>query len=188
LGEEKEYVVVHSEADSAKILEGNQVRAVLKKAGGAKKGVFHLESETDPGEGWMLTSRVDGEVRPFSMVCYPKPRDEPPKGGEVLKIRDHIFSHNNSFYSIGKAMPVGTARGAHLRGSKFICRLLNFQFEGVEHVDEETKHRMKGYRGVAVGEIYGLGAEGYHVKFYGGELSDVELPLAASTYLLYTTR
>jgi hypothetical protein len=181
-----EYVIVHSEGKSAKILQDNKERGMLKKTD--SHGIFDLESkgEATQKENWKLTSKVDGEVRPFSIVCYKVGS----KGHEELdlKIKDHIFSHGNDFYSIGEAVPVGASPRDSISGSKFICRLVNFPFSKIEDVDWETKHRMKRHRGIPVGEIHGLGADGYHVKIYGNELSDIGLPLAASTYLLYTTR
>jgi hypothetical protein len=176
----KEYVVLHSEPKSAKIFQDNVEKALLRKMDG--RGIFEL-SEAGGRQDWTISGRVDGEFRPFSIDCFSKN-----SGKLILQIRDHLFSHKSEFYSIGGALPEGTLPRDVLAGSKFICRLVNFPFSRIEDVDPETKHRMKRYRGIAVVEIGGLGADGYRAKFHGDELEDVELPLTASTYLLYTTR
>ncbi|MGI0090099.1 MAG: hypothetical protein ACREBS_00170 [Nitrososphaerales archaeon] len=197
----EEYVVVHSEPNSAKILENQREMASFQKIG---NGIFALQERGNGGENlsWTLSIKVDGEMRPFSMACYRTSSSNDNKPVEVqqtgmtllqpealcLKIKDHIFSHNNNFYSIGEAVPEGASPRDCISGSKYISRLINFPFSHVDHVDEETKHQMKRYRGMAVGEISGLGAEGFHLKLYGDELSDIGLQLAASTYLIYTTR
>jgi hypothetical protein len=188
-----EYVVIHSEAKSAKILQDGQEKGVLKKLD--RLGVFELESKA-PAQNWILTHKVDGEVRPFSIACYSNSNvkanegstQKEPTGELCLKIKEHIFFHRSNFYSIGAAVPAGASPGDFSTKMKFICRLVNFPFADLDNVDGETKHKLRRHRGIAVGEIYGLGAEGYHVKIYGDELADIGLPLTASTYLLYTTR
>ncbi len=104
----------------------------------------------------------------------------------VLKIKDNLFQHGGSFYWLG-GIPEGRPIKAHLIGSKIICRLVNFPFSQVDDVDEETKHQLKRYRGIYVGEFFGLGSSGFHLKL-GNELNDIGLPLVASSYLLYSTR
>ncbi|HKW04175.1 MAG TPA: hypothetical protein VJN71_02635 [Nitrososphaerales archaeon] len=188
-----DYVVVHSEPTSAQILKNQDEIAILQKIG---NGVFALQDRQER-ENWVLSMKVDGEMRPFSMACY-KDGNKPlhilhvgaqPISGELcLRIKDHIFSHNNNFYSIGEAVPEGASARDCISGSKYICRFINFPFSHIDHVDEETKHQMKRYRGIAVGEIGGLGADGYHLILYDNELADIGLQLVASTYLIYTTR
>jgi hypothetical protein len=179
--------VIHTEAKTAKILQDSHDKGVLRKM--ETQGVFELESK-EPSQNWILTHKVDGEVRPFSIACYfaKSNRIDNTEQQLCLKIKDHIFFHKNNSYSIGAAIPIGGHPGDFLTGVKYICRLVNFPFSGVDHIDSETKHRMKRYRGIAVGEFYGLGADGYHVKIHSDELTDIGLPLTASTYLLYTTR
>lgn len=190
-----DYVVVHSEPISAKVLENQEERASLQRIG---NGLFCLRGK-DANQTWTLSVKVDGEIRPFSMACYESSTSNKPVqaqqtgietqyGKLCFKIKDHIFSHNNNFYSIGEAVPDGIPPKDCISGCKYICRLVNFAFSHIDHVDEETKHQMKRYRGVAVGEIGGLGADGYHMKLYGNELADIGLQLAASSYLIYTTR
>jgi hypothetical protein len=186
-----DYVVVHSDPSSAKIVENQNERGTLEKIG---NGVFALREKGERDRNWILSVKVDGELRPFSMACYesgakPVEVQQGEQSGKLtLKIRDHIFSHNNNFYSIGEAVPEGASPKDFLSGTKYICRLVNFPFSHVDHVDSQTKHQLKRHRGVAVGEIGGLGAEGYHLKLYEDELSDIGLQLAASTYLIYTSR
>lgn len=179
-----EYIVIHSIAERANILQDNVEKGELKKTGSGE--VFEFLAKEESGVGNLrLTNKVDGVLRPFSIVCY-----SAPDGHEAitLKIKDHIFSHKDSFYSIGLAIPIDATPRDLLTGSKFICRLLNFPFSHVDSVDDETKHQMKRHRGVAVGTINGLGADGFHVKIYGKELTDIGIPLTASSYILYTTR
>jgi hypothetical protein len=179
-----EYVIIHSEAMSAKILQDNHERGVLRKMD--KNGTFELEAKQPSGRSWTLTQRVDGEFRPFSIVCYSKV--EADQGELYLKIKDRLFQHQNNFYSVGEAVPAGASPGDYLSGSKYICRLMNFPYSEVDEVDRETRHQMRRHRGIPVGEVRGLGADGYHLKIYGDELADIGLLLTAATYLLYTTR
>ena len=184
------FMVVHDQPNSARILEGEKEKANLQKV---KSGLFELR-EIGSNRRWALTHRVDGEIRPFSLACYSI--DAQGKFLDVdfissdlgLKIEDHIFQHNGNFYSIGGAMPENASQKDRIQGAKFICRLVNFPHKDFEAIDEETKHKMNRHRGIAVGEFFGLGADGYEVKLYGDELEKVGLQLAASTYLLYTTR
>lgn len=174
-----EYVVLHTVADRAKVLQDNEEKGLLRKTGENK--VFEFLAK-EGGQNLRLTNEVDGALRPFSIVCFSS-------DAEVrLKIKDHIFLHSERFYSVGLAAPVDASQKDLITGSKFICRLVNFPFSQVEGIDEETKHQMKRHRGIAVGSINGLGADGYHVKLYGEELQDVGLPLTTATYILYTTR
>jgi hypothetical protein len=151
------------------------------------KGMFTLlGNET---QSWTLCNKEDGEVRPFSMIVVSgidknlalNVREEE----YVLKIKDNLFEHNGSFYSLG-GIPEGRPAKAHLMGSKIICRLVNFPFSQIEQVDQETKHQLKRYRGIYAGEFYGLGSSGFHVKLEN-DLDDIGLPLAASSYLICST-
>ena len=180
-----DYVVIHSEPNLAKILRDQQEKASLEKV---SNGLFKLKGTTE-SQTWILTSKVDGKIRPFSIACYVSEKPDEPESGELcLKIKDHIFSHDNKFYSVGGAIPEGISPRDCIIGTRYICRLVNFPFSHIDDIDEETKHQLKRHRGVAVGEIHGLGADGYHVSLYQDELTDIGLQLTASTYLLYTTR
>ncbi|MDG6906403.1 MAG: hypothetical protein JRN20_11525 [Nitrososphaerota archaeon] len=183
------YMVVHDQPTSATILQDEKEKGRLRKV---ENGVFMLK-ESGCHKSWVLTHRVDGEIRPFSLACYANKESEKitevPKFSDLtLKIKDHIFFHNENSYSIGGAMPEKASPKDIIGGAKYICRLVNFPHAQFEEIDEETKHKMTRHRGVAVGEFFGLGADGYEVKLYGEELDDVGMLLAASTYLLYTTR
>ena len=165
------------------------MKATLRKLEGS--GIFELETKDEPVDHWILTNKLDGRIKPFSLACYRANKDrgvllesqEP-----FLKIRDHLFSHNNKFYSIGEAIPARAPPRNFIQGSKYITRLVNFPFILLDEIDSETKHQMKKFRGIAVAEIFGLGADGFHLKIYGDELADIGLSLTASTYILYTTR
>jgi hypothetical protein len=184
-----DYVVIHSEAKNARILRDDKEKATLKKIEGS--GLYELETCDEPGESWILTNKLDGRIKPFSIACNRANRDgslftasEQP----FLKIKDHIFSHKSKFYSIGEALPARAPPGDFLKGARFVLRLVNFPFVLLDEIDAETKHQLKKFRGIPVAEIYGLGAEGFHLKIYGDELEDIGLQLTASAYILYTTR
>jgi hypothetical protein len=186
-----DYVVIHSSPRSARILRNQEDEATLQKEG---ESSFYLENKVG-GQRWKLIAKVAGIVRPFSISCYEmqsdgmkKEGDDAPSESLSLRVKDNIFLHNQNFYSIGEALPVDGLQEGHFIGSKPICRLLNFPFSDLDQIDEETKHQMRRHRGIAVGNIHGLGADGYHLELYGEELSDIALPLVACTYLLYTTR
>ena len=173
-----EYVLMHNEAPSARIaVQGKEV-AKLAVVG---EGLFSL---TEASKSWLLTRRVDGEVRPFSMAVY-RSNDEGGDSNDVLKIKDHIFFHNGRFYVIG-GTPEGTSPKHHMMGSKYICRLQNFPFSHPDQVDAETKHRLKRHRGVPVGEFSGLGSAGFHIGLED-ELNSIQLQLSASIYLMYSS-
>jgi len=53
-------------------------------------------------------------------------------------------------------------------------------------LDHHIKHKLRRYRGVAVGEVSGLGIDGHHVKVEK-ELEGIGLLIAASSYLIYST-
>jgi len=152
------------------------------------KGLFKLIGIEN--QSWRLCNKVDGEVRPFSIIVYVSGTAEylapnTPEEEYVLKIKDHLFQHKGSFYSLG-GIPEGRPAKDHLIGSKTICRLVNFEFSHIDHVDQETKHHLKRFRGIYAGEFFGLGSSGFHVKLEN-DLNDIGLPLAASTYLTYST-
>jgi hypothetical protein len=134
---------------------------------------------------WFLSRRVDGEVSPFSIAAFGTTRKDHKDAREVLKIEDHLFMHNGNFYLLG-GIPEGGQPSNHLVGSKYICRLTNFPFSHPDEVDAQTKHRLKKHRGVPVGEFYGLGSKGFHI-ILEDEVGDIGLPLAASTYLIYSS-
>ncbi|MGI0079694.1 MAG: hypothetical protein ACRECH_08720 [Nitrososphaerales archaeon] len=138
------------------------------------------------GAEWKMTQRVDGELRPFSMLV------ESIRGAEiyttpeiVLKIRSHLFFHNGKMYMLSN-VPEGRTQHHAMKGPRFISRLDNFPYEDPSKVDPETQNRLRRFRGVPVGEISGLGQIGHRVRIEP-ELEDIGLPLSASAFLLYTT-
>jgi hypothetical protein len=152
------------------------------------KGMFKLLGNEN--QSWALSNHIDGAVRPFSIIVFfvndKYPSESRSSKEYVLKVKDNLFHHNGKFYSFG-GIPEGRLPKDHLIGSKIICRLVNFPFSTIEEVDLETKHHLKRFRGIYVGEFFGIGSTGFHVKLEE-ELGDIALPLTASTYLLYSTR
>ncbi len=175
-----EYILLHNETSSAKVLFKRREVAELKNLG---NNLFKISGGT---QDWLLSSRVDGEVRPFSMLVYRSDgNDLTNSRSTVLKIKDHVFL-NNGYFCVMGGIPEGRVPRHHLVGSKYICKLENFPFSHLDQIDAETKNRLKRHRGIPVGEFYGLGSTGFHVKL-ADELKDVGLPLAASAYLMYSS-
>jgi len=182
-----DYLVLHSEEKSASILLDQQEKATLTKIG---EGSFKLQ-EKEGNYSWTLTNKVDGEVRPFSIACYENGGNDSNVKLErqTLKIKSRVFSHNGNFYSIGGAIPNNISpKDIISHDKKYVCRLINFPFSNVDHIDEETRHKLRMHKGISVGDIHGLGTNGFHLTLYGNELNDIGLPLSAAAYLLYTTR
>ncbi len=163
----------------AKIFLNGKEDGELRK----EKGVEFRLRRND-GTEWVLSPKVGGEVRPFSMVVREAPRTGE-EGPEVLTIRDHLFKHGEKFYLVG-GTPEGTPLREMLSGSKYICRLDSLPFRTMEEMDPHTLSRLRKTRGIPVGELSGIGLRGHHVKI-GEELDDVGLQLAASCYLIYST-
>ncbi len=174
-----EFTLFHETESSARILLGNEEKAKLEKL---ERASYKLSSGN---QNWLLNKKVDGEIRPFSIVCYENGGKVNSKRTEVLKIKDHLFLYRDYFYMLG-GIPVSRPPSQYLAGSKFICRLTNFPYSNHDHIDLETKNRLKRHRGEVVGEIFGLGSKGFHVKLEK-ELSGIELPLTASAYLIYSS-
>jgi len=170
----------------ARVYVGDSEVAELKIA---KAGSSHL-IETGPSHHrWSLTPKVDGHFRPFSMIAREMKEE---KGHDIsgeahfLKIKDGLFHHKGKFYMLG-AIPEGVPPKEVLTGAKFICRLDSFPFSEHEEIDHETRNKLRRMqRGVSVGEIFGFGPKGSHVKLES-ELDDISLPLAASIYMISST-
>lgn len=136
---------------------------------------------TEDGLEFSLSNHVHGEFRPFSIMVQDSQNKTPP----ILTIREHVFKHHDRFYMLTNH-PAGKSWEDYLHGSKFICRLDNFPFNELNDIDPETRHRLRRFRGVPVGELSGLGTEGHKVKIEK-ELEDIGLLVAASSYLLYAS-
>lgn len=161
-------------------LLGNREQATLEKVESSR---YKL---TQGYQSWLLSKRVDGEIRPFSMfVLKTNGRQSGEETNEVLKIKDHLFLHNGNFYMIG-GVPESRPPKDHLVGAKFITRLTKFPFTHHDDIDLETRSRLKRHRGKVVGEIYGLGSKGFHAKIEK-ELNEIGFPLTASAYLIYSS-
>ncbi|HKW04467.1 MAG TPA: hypothetical protein VJN71_04125, partial [Nitrososphaerales archaeon] len=113
-----EYLVQsENQENSAKILLLGESIATVQIN---RNGTSLLASD---GRKWFLSQRLDGEVRPFSMVA------EKIEGASMktvtLKIRDHLFFHSGNMYMYSN-VPEGTIHHHAKSGPKFISRLVNF--------------------------------------------------------------
>jgi hypothetical protein len=160
----------------ATIRRGGEEVATLRSSGESR---FALESAR--GGAWDLNPRVQGEIRPFSMNVT----SSEDSGKPVLTIRNHVFFHGGRAYML-TGVPEDVKPADHLLGKRHINRLGQFPFSSLEEIDPETWGRLRMHRGVAVGTIEGLGIEEFRVAL-SEELQDVGLPLAAASYLLYST-
>jgi hypothetical protein len=169
-----DYELIHDEPEVARIFSKQQQIGELRNVA---KGLFRL---TDEAKSWLLNRKIDGTLLPFSMLI-----SEERDSKEILKVKDHLFPYNAYFYMIG-GIPESQNPKDHLRGYKYIIRITNFPHTQHEQIDEETLSRLKRHRGVPVGRIHGLGSKGFYLKIED-ELKDIGLPLAAATYLMYST-
>lgn len=165
------------------IYRGNEEAAEIR----LRKDLTYGLASKD-GDEWALSTRVHGEIRPFSVtVNQLKVHDASyfASGATILTIRDHLFVHNGKFYVLG-GTPEGRPPREFLLGRRYICRLDNLPFSELNKVDHETRDKlMSKFRGAPVGELEGLGREGHHVRL-SDELEDIGLPMAACCYLLYS--
>lgn len=160
----------------ASIWKGGEEVATIRREG---RLLFRLESSAK--EIWMLDPRVHGEVRPFSMKVTASGT-----GGEpVLTIRNHVFFHSGRAYIL-TAVPADVHPAEHTLGKRHVSRLDRFPFSRLEDIDLQTWGRLRLNRGVSVGTMEGLGADEFRISL-SEELQGVGLPLAAASYLLYST-
>ena len=172
-----EYLLIHDKPGKATLLFQQHERAELTNI---SRGLFRLSWRQ---ENWLLSKKVNGELRPFSMTIFKGNIESASQ--EVLKIKDHIFFHRGHFYLIG-GVPEGQPPKERLSGSKHICRLTNFPFADVDQIDQETLNHLKRLRVVSDGEIFGLVSQGFHA-ILEEEIKDIGILLAASTYLMYSS-
>ncbi len=167
-------------------------------------GSFSLITNEPKPRKLSFSHRVDGEIRPFSMIVTETSyEEEEEKSGKkvaepeahlrvILKIRDRMFFHNGKMYIISN-VPEGKPTQHFLSGPKFISRLNGFPYSDLSMIDAITRSRAeRRLRGTHVGEISGIGhiGEGYRITIDEVEdegLKDIALPLAVASFLLNTT-
>lgn len=169
-----EFELIHDEPEVAKIFSKEKQIGELRNI---SKGLYRL---TNGSKIWILTRRIDNTLLPFSMLI-----SEEKTSKEILKVKDHLFPYDSCFYMVG-GIPESQNPKDHLQGYKYIIRITNFPHTQHEQIDQDTRNRLKRHRGVAVGRIHGLGSKGFYVKLED-ELKDIGLPLAAATYLMYSS-
>lgn len=175
-----EYVIKGSKPREAKIfLNGEQIAEIKK----GENLTFKLIC-TDDHE-WLLTQKVHGEFRPFSISILEQNKGGKGVGAEVLTIREHLFKYRGQFYMLTNH-PEGRHWNEYLRGPRYISRLDNFPYPDLTDLDDHIRHRLRRFRGVPVGEASGLGLHSHHVKV-DKELEDIGLFIAASSYLIYSS-
>ncbi len=187
----------------AKIFSGdaNEV-AEIKRIGdklGGQNLEFRLSSKIDDRE-WLLTNKIDGEHRRFSLSVKEMGTSEEEEEEDgltekdaLLTVRDNIFEHNGRFYMLANH-PEGKSWNDYVNSPvRYISRLDNFPYSNVSEMEENNhhqslRHKLKRFRGVPVGEASGLGAaaEGHQVKV-NDELDDIGLFLAATSYLMFAS-
>ena len=130
---------------------------------------------------WKMNPRVHGEIRPFSM-CVTSSEGG---GDPVLTILNHLFFYRKKAYYL-TGIPEDVRPADHLLGKRHVNRLDTFPFSSLDDVDPETWGRLRMHRGLSVGTIEATESGEYRVTL-SEELEEVGVPLAASSYLLYTS-
>lgn len=182
-----EYTIRQSRDDPLEttiILNKKQIGKIRK----AKDYTFDLVDKKD-GIKWTISNNIADEFFPFSLSVSRERRntEERLQNKDTLTIINHVFSHNGKFYMFANH-PEGRAWKEYLSGPRSICRLENFPYTRLADVNQQSKHELTRLRGVPVGEATGLGIsdEGHKVKIWG-ELREIGLLVAASSYLIYST-
>jgi len=175
---EETYVIKRTgDPSEAEIFQSDKLVALLDRPKGELRTVLKLE------DGMLrifyLDPKVDGTIAPFSTAVYEDP------GKIFLKIKSGCFSLNGKIY-LFKSLPEGHSMKGHLHGLKYICRLDNLPYHDVEEIDRETREKLNKHRGVDIGRLSGLGRLGHEVTL-SNELVEIGLPLAAASYLLYSS-
>jgi hypothetical protein len=179
-----EYVIKGPKPWEARVFlgEGGKEIAEIKKGGDQKS--FKLLAKD--GREWILTKSVRGKFRPFSISVIEQGKDKDKANIEVLTIIEHIFKHHEKFYMLTNH-PEGKHWNEYLSGPRYISRLDNFPYSDIHELDYHIKHILRRFRGTPVGEASGLGIHGGHCVRIDDELKDISLPIAVSSYLLYST-
>jgi hypothetical protein len=171
-----------SSSNAAKIfVDGAQVAEMQ----GPKDSTFMLTA--NDGSCWLLSPRVNGEMTPFSMTVKKLVGAtlDADAWSPLLTIKNHLFLYAGRFYMFN-GIPEGRPLREFLVGKKYICRLDSFSFANLSEIDRESWVSLRRLRGVSVGDFERLGTNGYHVRL-STELQPAGLPLASSSYLLYST-
>lgn len=136
------------------------------------------------GEQWILSPKVHGEIRPFSMTVKKiEIKDDKTIFSEVLIIHSHLFKHKNKFYMLNIA-PEGIPLRETLKGPKYICRLKKSPVSNIEEIDDFVKSKLRWLRGIPVAEVDHPGPDRHKIKL-SNELEDIALPLVASSHLMF---
>ncbi len=162
--------------------EGDNEIAEIKK--GEDQKSFKLLAKD--GREWIFTKSVHGKFRPFSISVIEQGKDKDKDNKEVLTIIEHIFKHGDKFYMLTNH-PEGKHWNEYLNGPRYISRLDNFPYSDMLELDYHIKHKLRRFRGISVGEASGLGIHDGHRVRIDNELKDISLPIAVSSYLLYST-
>lgn len=162
----------------------------------SREGLNYKLVRQKDGLEWVLTNKVQGELRPFSFTVRKSGQKNHGPGGngekpgqEVFAVRDQIFQHNGKFYMIANH-PEDKTWNEHVYGSvKYIGRLDDFPYSDLSQVDHDhytLRDKIKRLRGKSVGEASGVGTDkqGHRVKL-DSELDEVGLFIAVISYLLY---
>lgn len=162
----------------------------------SREGLIYKLVRQKDGLEWVLTNKVQGELRPFSFTVRKSGQKNHGPGGngekpgqEVFAVRDQIFQHNGKFYMIANH-PEDKTWNEHVYGSvKYIGRLDDFPYSDLSQVDHDhytLRDKIKRLRGKSVGEASGVGTDkqGHRVKL-DSELDEVGLFIAVISYLLY---
>lgn len=179
-----DYLVKRTDGPSdAKIFVSGEEAGEVRKGEGPTYVV-----KTKGVDRWILSRRVHGEIRPFSLevtALENKQAHGEERGAASFTIRNHLFEHDGKVYMLTSS-PEGRPLREILLGKRYICRLDNFPIPRLTEMDHESWSKLRRFRGVPVGEMEGIGTEGHHVRLFE-ELEDIGLPLAAACYLLYST-
>lgn len=165
-------------------------KEVAELRGDGAEPAYRLTRKDDNRE-WLLSNKIGSEHRRFSFSLTDA--KEAPSDGPQLTILDNIFRHNGKFYMFANHPSGKSWRDYVANKVRYISRLDNFPYSGLAEMakarhDQDLRHKLKRFRGIPVGEAYGLGAtqEGHHVRV-NDELDDIGLFLAATSYLMYAS-
>jgi hypothetical protein len=173
-----EYVVKGTgDPDVAEILRSGKLVGTLKKVKDGQRTI--LKTENGSNRIYQLDPKVNGEIFPFSATIYENGNKQ------VLKIKSGVFSYKGKVYMF-KSLPEGKSMNGHLSGLKYINRLDDLPYHDIDEIDRMTWEKLNKHRGVEVGTISGFGKLEHKVSL-GEGLADIGLPLAAASYLLYST-